>query len=72
MSKKIVATLAACALMLGALVAPGTSVAKKHSRHARTAKADCILQPLDDALGQIEANLAPIIRVKVRLCGPVT
>ena len=74
MSKRIVASLAACALMLGALAAPGTSVAKKRS-HARTAKAlkaDCWLQPLDDALGQIEADLAPIIRVKLRLCGPVT
>ena len=71
MSKRIVATLAACALMVGALIAPATSNAK-HAKHARAAKSDCIFQGLDDALGQIEANLSPIITVKLRLCGPVT
>jgi hypothetical protein len=70
MSKRIFATLATCALMVGAIIAPATSDAK--TRHAKHAKAACALQPLDDALGQIEADLSPIIRIKLKLCGPLT
>jgi hypothetical protein len=70
MSKRILATLATCALMVGAVIAPATSDAK--ARHAKHAKEACIFQPIDDALGQIEANLAPIIRIKLRLCGPIS
>lgn len=71
MSKRILAVLAACALMISALVAPVASDAKKSSRSAK-AKSACIFQPLDDVLKQVNILVAPIVSVKLRLCGPIT